>query len=113
MSGDEKAEQIGRVVTEYQTAKIDLAHLEQKLKKIGGAYTEVGQALCEGSSIREFKIEGGHLNFIYTRRGEENIASNLLNEEALVTVIVERDNARKKVSELRKQLNALGITNLE
>jgi hypothetical protein len=113
MSGDEKAEQIGRAVTEYQTAKVELAHLEQKIRKIGEAYTEVGQALSERSSMRDFKIEGGHFHFLYRRTENENLAASLLNEQALVAVIIERDSARKRVSELRSRLNALGITNLE
>jgi prefoldin subunit 5 len=114
MSGDEKTQQIGQVVTEYQAAKVELAHLNQKLKTIGDVYTEVGRALTSAySSTGEFKIENGHFRFSYGRHGNQNLAASLLNEEALVAVIVERDAFEKKVQSLRAQMKSLGITNLE
>jgi hypothetical protein len=112
MSGDEKAQQIGQVVTAYQTAKVELAHLEQKLKKVGQVYTEVGQALEKGYQA-EYKIENGHFRLSYSRSGNENISGILLNEETLVALLMEREAARKKTYELHTQLKNLGITNLE
>lgn len=113
MSEDEKAQQIGKIVTEYQAAKVALAHLEQKVKSVGDAYTEVGEAIAPrtGASGGNFKIEKNHFRLIYSRN--ENIAASLLNEESLVSLITEREEARNKAAALRAQLNALGITNLQ
>ncbi|MFZ1203731.1 MAG: hypothetical protein WAN97_05435 [Candidatus Acidiferrales bacterium] len=113
MSGDEKAQQIGQVVTEYQSAKVDLAHVEQKLKRIGNTYTEVGSALSGTSSMSDFKIENGHFQFVYPRHLTEPVGVNLLNEQELITVISERNRLSKQVAELRSQLQNLGITSVE
>jgi len=114
MSEDEKAQQIGKVVTEYQAAKVALAHLEQKVKSVGETYAEVGEAIVPrgGGSSLGFKIEKNHLRLVYSRTGNE-LVTNLLNEESLVSLIVEREEARNKCSALRTQLNSLGITNLQ
>lgn len=110
MSGDEKAQQVGQVVTQFQQAKVDLAHLEQKLRKIGNTCSAVGRALSgESSSVDEYSVEilrySSHLNI--------NPSVELLTEESLLAVISERDKLKKLVSELLAQMRALGITNLQ
>lgn len=114
MTSDEKAQQIGRIVTEYQTTKVDLAHVEGKLKAIGAAYTQMGSSLGGSQSgYQDFKIEGGHIVYRYQRSGGEQLGQNLLGEEGLIGILNEREKLQKKLAELREQLRTLGITNLE
>lgn len=111
MSEDEKAKQIGLIVTEYHKAKVELAHLKQKLKRIGEAYNEVGRSLSE-ESYRGLKIENSHLQVLYSP-SKEKLSEVLLDEQSLLSVIVERDAAQKRVNELHEQLKALGLANLQ
>jgi len=114
MSEDEKMQQIGLTVRQYQSAKVDLAQLNQKLAQVGETYKEVGHAIVNPmSSSGDFKIDGKHFHLVYSHAENENLSAKLLNEESLVALVVERDAAKEKVSNLRAQLNALGITNLE
>src|SRR5579884_4311763 len=111
MSGEEKAQQIGQLVTEYQAASVELAHANQRLKRIGEAFSEVGRALTSPrASSGDYRIENGQLKMLYTPPEAGNLAANLVSEKELIALIVERDEAQKKVTQLRSQLAALGIT---
>lgn len=113
MTTDEKAQQIGLAVSEYQAAKTDLAHLEQKVSQVGEVYKQVGESLANRSGMSDYKIEGGSFQVLYGRTGKGPLTDLLLDEAHLVALIKERDEARTTVRKLREKLKSLGITSVE
>ena len=111
MTEEEKMLQIGRATEELQSAKINLAHLKQKIKIVSQIYTEAGRTLSEISKdMHSFEIKDGHFHLSYASHIKADISENLLNEQALVSLITEYENAIKEVDSLRKQLRELEIT---
>jgi predicted ATP-grasp superfamily ATP-dependent carboligase len=114
MSGDEKEQQIGRTVTEYQRAKVDLAHLEKKLKTVAEIYQEVSKAVLHPiSGSGDYEVEDGKFKLRYALHENLNPADFILGHDALVALVGERDEAKKKADDLHAQLKSLGITSLE
>jgi len=110
MSGDEKAAQIGNAVSEYQTAKIELAHIEKKIETIFETYRTVGACMdksrgtVEPPKIKEGKLDLGWRSFD---------PGNLLNSADLIAVIKERDTAQARLDDARREMRDLGITGVD
>jgi hypothetical protein len=108
MSEDEKNAQIGAAVSEYQAAKIALAHIEKKIEKVFWAYREVGRTMDKShGTISEPKLENGTLKFgLY---GSNLDASDILNATDLAAVVAERDQARMRLRIAAESMTSLGI----
>ena len=104
MSGDEKAQQVGQLVRQLQDAKEELAHLNLKIGSVSRAYKEAGESITKGG---DYHIESSH--FRLSRVTEINVATLLLNENDLVALLEERNQAWKKVEVLCAELRGLGI----
>jgi hypothetical protein len=106
-----KARQIGGAVTEYQSAKIDAAHVQTKVERIFMTYRLIGETMNKKhGSTTEPKIKDGNIIFGYA--GSSVSASDLLNEADLLILIQERDKARERLVDARKVLDDLGITGI-
>jgi hypothetical protein len=111
MSDDEKARQIGDAVTEYQSAKIDAAHVQNKVERVFQTYREIGETMNRRhGTTTEPRISDGKLIFGYT--ASKLSASDLFNEADLLNLIQERDKARGRLADARKFLDDLGITGI-
>ena len=111
MSNDEKNAQIGEAVSEYQAAKVDLAHIEEKIHRIFKAYREIGATMDKNRGTTfEPTLENGQIKFGY-HPGQVNPA-DILNVNDLAMVIAERDKARQRLASVRDTLNRLGITGI-
>lgn len=111
MGEDEKAQQIGRAVSEYQTAKVDCAHIEQKVKRIFDTYQAAGDSMDsrKGSGLGEARLENGKVKLAWWSP-EKFSVSDLLNETDLAVVLAERDKARERLERAKKVMVSLGIT---
>lgn len=107
MSNDEKQLQIAAAVTEYQAAKIECAHVETKIAQICQVFRQVGDSMLRGGTGP--KLVDGKLHFSYDR-GE--LASSLMNEGEFTALIVERDAARKRLSDAKLMMESLGLGGL-
>jgi hypothetical protein len=108
MSGDEKAAQIGESVQAYQAAKVECAHIEQKVKQVFRAYIDAGESMDERKgTITEPQLVNGVLK-IGWRDGDP--LKHLMNEKELTIIVQERDQARKKLAAAKQLMNSLGIT---
>jgi hypothetical protein len=112
MSGDEKNAQIGAAVSEYQAAKIEVAHIEQKLDRIFKAYRDAGGTMDrQRGTTSEPTIENGKVKFGW---GYEKInPADILNVTDLAVVIEERDKARQRLRVAKDAMTRLGITGVE
>jgi hypothetical protein len=108
MSEDEKARQIGSILKQYSEAKITLAHVDTKLKRVSETYKKCGQAI-EQSAAR-LTIEHGHLRDSYTPDFD---AACLLDEAKLVELLNERLAAEKLVAQLSEEMKDLGNSNVK
>jgi len=112
MSDNEKLEQIGRVLTHYQSAKVEVAHLAEKIRRVAQTYAEVAQFLQdESSKTARVRFIEGELCRVFTPANAEAI--ELLNEADLCKLLEERDQAINAVASFLKQLREFGITNVE
>ena len=109
MGEDEKNAQIGAAVSEYQQAKIEVAHIEQKIERIFAAYREAGRTMDKHhGSISEPQLVDGGVKFGWYA---PNLSANdILNASDLAVVIGERDQARKRLKDATQKMNSLGIT---
>jgi hypothetical protein len=111
MSGEEKAAQIGIAVTEYQTAKVELAHLEKILETIFKTYLDLGSCMDRSrGSVERPRIKDGKLSFGW--RAHDFDPTNLLNAEDLMKVLREQETAQARFDAAKKTLTDLGITGL-
>ncbi len=109
MNGDEKNAQIGEAVSEYQTAKIEVAHIEQKIDKVFLAYREAGNTMDrQHRTPQEPILVDGKIKFGWYTANVT--AADILNEADLATLIVERDKARQRLKMAKDIMNKLGIT---
>jgi len=111
MSGDEKAKQIGNATTELQTAKVECAHIRQKLDRVQAAYRDAGEKPNKSDlDLFRIRVINGKLRF-----GEGSIASpsDLMNESEFTELLLEYDTARKRVKSAVGTLQSLGITGLK
>src|SRR5690242_3563697 len=113
MSGDEKNAQIGAAVSEYQAAKVEVAHIEQKIARIFATYLSAGKSMDkQHGSIQEPKLYDGKL--VMGWWGHEKLSTDdLLNAEALAGVIAERDKARQRLKAAKDKMENLGITGIQ
>ena len=96
-------------MTEYQAAKTDCAHIDQKIRRVFTAYREAGGTMdASRGSISEPTVVDGKVHFGYS--GGRFSPSDLLNEADLTLLLIERDKARKRQQEAQKVMNSLGIT---
>jgi hypothetical protein len=109
MTADDKNAQIGAAVSEYQGAKIEVAHIEQKIEHVFLAYREAGNTMDKAQRTpQEPTIVDGKVKFgWYTGK---ITAADLLNEKELIPLIMERDKARVRLEEAQKAMSRLGIT---
>jgi hypothetical protein len=111
MTADDKNAQIGAAVSEYQVAKVEAAHIEQKIDKVFLAYREAGNTMDrQNRTPQEPTLVDGKIKFgWYTGKVS---AADILNEADLAALIVERDKARKRLEDAKKVMTSLGITGL-
>jgi tetrahydromethanopterin S-methyltransferase subunit G len=111
MSEDEKNAQIGAAVAEYQQAKIEVAHIEEKIDRIFKAYREAGGTMDKHrGTVSEPTLIDGKVKFGWYAPNVS--AADILNETDLAVVIDERDKARKRLDEAHRKMRSLGITGL-
>lgn len=111
MSGDEKAKQIGNAVSECQTAKVEFAHIRQKLERVQAAYRDAGEKPNKADpDLFKMRLMSGKIRF-----GEGSIGSpsDLMNESELTAFLLEYDVARKRVKKAVEMLQRLGITDVK
>lgn len=111
MSGGEKATQIGAAVQELQDAKVEVAHIEQKVAALAAIYGECATALKERPPFEILGIEHGKLKF--KRSFTPVDLSRLLDEAGLYALIEERSKARLRQEKAAAAVRALGITTVE
>jgi hypothetical protein len=109
MSEDEKEKQIGVALKRYSEAKITLAHLDTKLKRVSETYKRCGQAIEQGVAAR-LTIEHGHLR---DSHAQDFDAACLLDEAKLIELLNERSSAEKLVAQLSQEMKDLGISNVK
>ena len=79
MSEDEKNAQIGAAVTEYQAAKVEVAHIEAKVEKVFEAYRDAGRTMDRHQgAINEPTLVEGKVKFGWY--STKVTASDILNE---------------------------------
>ena len=113
MSGEEKAAQIGLAVTEYQTAKVELAHVQKKVSTVADAYSIAADSMKNGgkSPMDRPHIEMNTVKFPYSRN--PNCAPTLLNEAGVIALIRELESAEQRLKKADEEMKALGITNMQ
>jgi hypothetical protein len=112
MSGEEKAAQIGNAVSEYQTAKVELAHIEKRIETVFSTYLKAGASMDRSRgtpSPPRFKDE----QLIIGWYGGDVHLNNLLNAEELAKIVRERDEAQARFIRAKKSMEALGITSVD
>ena len=111
MSGDEKAKQIGNAVSECQTAKVELAHICQKLERVQAAYRDAGEKPNKSDpDLFRMRLISGKIRF---GEGSVGSPSDLMNESEFTGLLLEYDTARKRVKGAVETLHSLGITDLK
>jgi hypothetical protein len=103
MSEQEKAMQIAEAVIEYQAAKVELAHIEDKLLAVGEAYSNAGNV------FGRHRNASGPAELRYLNGKDLDL---LLNGSELKDLMAERDAARKSMEVARARMASLGIGNL-
>jgi len=111
MSNDEKDKQIGQVIQEYSEAKKTLAHLQMKISNVATAYKEIHSRIDRSDSLDHIEISGRKIVLKYTNPGFDSSA--ILSGEELASLLSERNEAKNRVEQLRKQLVALGISDVQ
>src|ERR1035441_3491777 len=107
MSEDEKNAQIGAAVSEYQAAKVDLAHVEKKISNVFTAYRQAAATMDSShGTIAEPRLENGKVVFGWNK---EIVASDILNVRELAPLLEERDKARARLAKAQKGLADLGL----
>ena len=87
MSEEEKAAQIGNAAIEYQTAKVELAHIERKILTIFAAYSTVGACMDkEEGTVDLPQVRNGKLDFGKSWRAGSFDQANLLNAADLLSL---------------------------
>jgi len=111
MTADDKNSQIGAAVSEYQSAKIEVARIEQRIETVFLAYREAGNTMDrQNRTPQEPTIVDGKIKFgWYT--GKVSTA-DILNETDLKVLIEERDKARQRLKVAKDIMNNLGITGM-
>ncbi len=110
MSDEEKTIQIGKAVTECQEAKINLAEVEHRVKRVAEAYKEAARSFETPPPSAEPQVVDGRVEFLYLR--DKGIADFLMNGAELAELLKERDSARSRVEAAAHLLTSLGITTL-
>ncbi|MGA9986244.1 MAG: hypothetical protein WA383_14565 [Terriglobales bacterium] len=109
MTADDKNAQIGAAVSDYQTAKVELAHIEQKIDKVFLAYREAGNTMDRyNKTPHEPTLENGRVKFAWYTK--DVTAADILNEQDLAVLINERDTARVRLEHAKTIMTRLGIT---
>jgi len=103
MSDEEKACQIGNAVLGLNDAKVELAHLNEKLRSVMDAYAAVIDA--------ESKDELAAVSEQISLSGKPS-ASYLMNEKQLAELLHSQESAKRQVEQSTNQLMRLGITTL-
>ena len=112
MTIDDKNAQIGVAVSEYQAAKVDLAHIEQKIERVFLAYREAGSMMDrqKRSPLQEPTIVDGKISFGWYTTAVT--AADILNEADLLVLVAERDKARQRLKVAKDRMNNLGIVGM-
>ena len=110
MSNEEKLQQIGAATIAYQAAKVELAHIDQKIDRVFSTYREAGQTMDRRGSAHEPKLVNGKLQLGWYNPNAS--AADLLNETDLTTLVTERDKARKCMEDAKKAMTDLGLINV-
>lgn len=110
MSEDEKNAQIGVAVSEYQRAKVEVAHVERRIESVFQAYRAAGATMdSQRGTVHEPTLDNnGAIQFGYAKV----TASDILNAQDLAALIQERDRARSRLAKARDAMNSLGVTGL-
>lgn len=112
MGEDEKLKQTGRVLMQYQAAKVELAHLTERIRSVGKTYAEVAQFLQdENTKATPIRFIDGELCSVFNSTGETSI--ELLDDADLCKLLTDRDNAKQAVAILLAQLREFGVTSVE
>jgi hypothetical protein len=111
MSEDEKVLQIGQAVLDYQAAKVNVAQLEKRLASVSEAYQTFSDLLKSPSSFQSDRLAVGE--FKHSDGANIPSAHSLLNRESLAGILVERENAKRRLAITLRGLRDLGITSME
>jgi hypothetical protein len=113
MSGDEKAMQVGQAVQAYQAAKIECAHIERKIDRVGAAYRVIGGFIgLQTPEAHQPRMAGEKLH-LHSSASDDDFFRFLLNEHELTELFAERDRLRSARDLARKAMNQLGIVGID
>jgi hypothetical protein len=112
MSNDEKLQQIGTAVVSYNEAKVECAQIDQKIRKVFATYRILADSMDKTKgTVTEPIVKDGKLDLSY--RSERFESAYLLDENGLVGLLTERDEARQRLAEAKKAKDDLGLTNVD
>ena len=111
MSEDEKLRQVGAATIEYQAALVECGHMEAKIESTFAAYRAAGETMDpRRDKIREPEIIDGKL--IVGLAAFKFCTANLLSGEELRELVLERDEARKRLKVAQKAMTRLGMAHV-
>jgi hypothetical protein len=115
MTTEDKNAQIGAAVLEYQTAKAELGHLDQRIDHVFTVYREVGKTMdrhshspVEYPTIADGKLK---LGWFYSNT-KMDLSTDLLNEKELISLVQERDEAHARLERAKAAMDRLGVSNI-
>lgn len=112
MTEDEKRQQKGMLLLEYQEAEDNLAHLEEKAKRVSKNISAVSKWLEDRT--RGYTPAGGGDDKVYVDNRYIDIQNNpeivnAMDFEAAKSLALEIKEARRKVQELAERKKSLGV----
>ena len=114
MSDEEKKIQIADAVSEYQSAKVDTAHIERKLLSIFRAYRILGEHMNEDNGTVSIPIvRDGKLDIGNSWKEHKFSQSDLLNAADLIQVLNEHRQSCSRLERARGEMADLGINNVK
>src|SRR5579862_267842 len=111
MNGNGKAAQIGAAVQEYQSAKVDLAHIKQIISRVADAMKECGDSLVRDFHLEKCLREDESVNLPHGMN--QKGTSLLVNKSGYLKLLREGNDALTRLKTASDAMKALGITNLE
>jgi hypothetical protein len=99
------------ILQQYQSAKANVARLENEASAIGGAFAQVVEALREVKTSK-YKV-GDDVILVHNSNTPGNLQFRVdltkLDPAKLASMLNDLETSRESVIELRRQLSALGV----